>query len=80
MLILALQVIAEEVGLLQRLMKENQETEGAQDQDLQMVRLIPLTKMKKSCMESLNIESEGDPGLYLWMRSLTEGADHPQEK
>ena len=36
--------------------------------------------MKKSRMESLNTEREGDPGHYLWMRSLTEGADHPQEK
>lgn len=45
--ILVLQAITEEVGLLRRLMKRKQETEGARGQDLQMISLTSLTKMKK---------------------------------
>jgi len=31
-------------------------------------------------MGSLNTKRESDPGQGLWMKSLTEGVDHPQEK
>ena len=79
-LILALQVTAEEGGLLQRLMKKNYEPEGARGLVLQMISLAPSTKMKKSCRKSLSVERERGPGQYLWMRSLREEADHPREK
>ncbi|CAL0323708.1 unnamed protein product [Lupinus luteus] len=48
--------------------------------DVQMISFTLLIKVKKSCMEGLNIERESSRGQYLWKRSLTERANHPQEE
>ena len=74
------QIITEEVGHLQELlMKTNQNTESALDQNLLKVSISLVPKRMSLEMKNLSIVTEGGPGPYLQKINIIEAAGHPQE-